>query len=480
MMSTDMHDDYEEFSHEEIKELFEEVDRSKKDTQKAYVVTSLVIVFALVALIPQFFSKTNEIESNASAVNVDQKALLDEMREQAAFLRSELTARQNDIRNDRTNFQTELTARKNEVDSLKNQMRQLEQELYISKNTNSVSDVERSSEITVLTEQIEEKIKENESLTVELTKIKGEISGLTQSTGDSSSEEMLREIVSLRQIIEERDAFEELTQSTDDSSSEEMLREIASLRQIIEERDVLEEDSGDLEIKQAKDLTEDQILFRDRLPTFFLILSELHKSVSSLELNTRNEIESLTFVELEKFRQTTKYNATGAYQKSLENLYDLSLATETLNSLTADQETQKILEELEADPSDLISKMRNLQNRPYETELFIATIASFISLSDNSPLSMQQPIYPQRALKREISGQVSMRFAITPNGAVDEQTIAILSGNDLFREAAMTSIRRTKYAANVIPEFVSNNISAEVIEKIKLFGFSQIVTFKME
>ena len=462
-------DENDEYTAEEVRELYEVIDRSKKDSRNAYILAGVILVLSLYLLFSNPFSDTSVSENSIPAVNLEQIALVREMSDQNSFLRDQLAALQNDIRNERANYQSELTSMDLELNILKSEMFTLRQELSESQEINNQIQSNKSTEtvekeIAELTSQIEEKNTENESLATELSSIRSEVNELLNDTTGAISENLNNKINSLREIIES---------NTDQSIA------------LVQET-------------QVPLLSDNQILFRNRLLSFIPILDEVHKEVLQVEMNARNEIGTISTSMLNTFRDNTGYMLNVPddelspiqrlayqenqpdYRESLKDLWNLAQSVETINTLLTYQESQEGSLPLGVDLADIASKFLDLQNRPYETKLFLATVTTFINQIGGRALSRQEPTYPERATQREITGTVSIEFAITPLGTVNEETIEIISENVLLADAALTALKQTSYAVNPIPDYIRQDLSSEVLQKIKLFGFTQNYRFSLE
>ena len=445
-----------EYSAEEVRELYEVIDRSKKAVRNAYMLTGFILLLSFAVLFSNPFSNTPEPENPTPAINLEQNTLVQVLSDQNSFLRDQLGALQDDIRNDEANAQSQLSSKDQELDTLKSEMLALQQELIVSQNMNTQIQSDNSTEtleeeIAGLTLQIEEKTRENDSLTIELSGIVKEVNELLNDTTGAISESVKEEINSLREMIENNTA-----------------QEI-----------VIDQEA------QISLLSDEQIQFRDRLKTFIPILLELHKEILQVELNARNEIETLTLDKLEMFRANTRYGlgsqaAQLDYQESLKDFWNFPQIVETIDILLVSQESQEGFLQPGVDLIDIASKISDLQNRQYETSLFLATITTFLSQVDTSPLSKQEPSYPERAAQRGITGQVNIEFAITPLGTVDEETINVLSGNNQLADASVEALKQAKHAVNPVPDYIRRDISTEALRNIKLFGFTQTFIFELE
>ena len=489
-----------EFSDEEVRELYEVVDKSKQDLRNARIAVGVIMILSLAVFFSNIFSSNSEPEEPSLTETLEQNTLLTELREQNSFLRNELTTRQDDIRNERNNFESQLNSKDQEINALQDQVREL-QNLLVNQASNSQIQEDASSEdledeVLSLTQQVDEKQRENESLSTDLNVLRDQVDQLLNNANDSSAERVLEEVARLRSIVEDSEpantvdvsteqVLEEIarlrstiedneTSDTTEISSEQVLEEIARLRSTLEESDIVTEEP------QAPGLTEIQIQFRDRFATFVPILTELHKEVLQIELNNRNEMSTFTLDKLTTFKANTGWlmgaQINAVYKATLRDLWSLPEVLDTINVLSDNQGYLAPGVYL----SDIRSKIVDLQNRPYETRLLLASITIFSDGVETTPTSRQAPSYPERLQDRGISGVVDIDFAIDRVGSVVEETINVTAGPRQLEESAIEALTQFEYFVNPVPDYILRSVSAEVLQKIRLFGFNYSFKFELD
>ena len=69
--------------------------------------------------------------------------------------------------------------------------------------------------------------------------------------------------------------------------------------------------------------------------------------------------------------------------------------------------------------------------------------------TDITPLVRVEPIYPQQAVQRGISGWVEVMFTITPAGTVKNPRITSFHPSQVFNRAALAAVRKWRYAPKI-------------------------------
>ena len=439
-------------SPEEVRELYDVIDKSKKDARNAYIAVGSIMILSLTVVFSNTFSSTSEPEGTNPTAALEQTILLAEIRDQNSYLRNELTSRQDDFRRERINLESQLNSKDQNIDALEDRVAELTQKLQVIETSSNQPQEKNSSEkfeaeILLLTEQLDETVTENEKISTELSNLRIEIEKIANNAADTSTE-LLEAKMEQRTIA-------------------------------VEKNNVSQNETSNAKETQAPVLTEKQVLFRDRFRTFNLITNELHTEVLQLSLNTQNEIPTFTLDKLERFKKNTGWlistDIDRAYRESLRDLWDLTEVLETIDALSNDQGYLAA----EINLSDISSKITDLQDRPYETKLLLASITIFLAGVEVTPASRKTATYPKRAQQRGISGEVNIEFAIDRFGSVAGETINVTAGPRLLEEASIETLKQTRYTVNPVPDYILRNVSREILTSIRLFGLNRVFRYKL-
>jgi protein TonB len=91
-----------------------------------------------------------------------------------------------------------------------------------------------------------------------------------------------------------------------------------------------------------------------------------------------------------------------------------------------------------------------------------------IAEGDYLPIVRVAPVYPTRALTRELEGFVDMSFTVTATGTVKDP-IVLQSTSSLFERAAIKAVLKFKYKPRVV-----DGVPVEVV------GVKTRITFLLE
>jgi len=84
--------------------------------------------------------------------------------------------------------------------------------------------------------------------------------------------------------------------------------------------------------------------------------------------------------------------------------------------------------------------------------LFIGNMGRALSMGDGEaiPMVIIEPQFPRKALRDGISGQVTLRFTVTPNGSPKDVVIIASKPRRLFDKAAMRAVFKWKFKPRVV------------------------------
>lgn len=104
----------------------------------------------------------------------------------------------------------------------------------------------------------------------------------------------------------------------------------------------------------------------------------------------------------------------------------------------------KEAEQLGESPAAVASLREQLRQQLIAAESARRVPASALTVVDYTP-----PVYPQRALQREVSGWVDVEFTVGRDGNPQDVTITDASHSDYFRDEAMRAVRQWRFEPRV-------------------------------
>ena len=90
-------------------------------------------------------------------------------------------------------------------------------------------------------------------------------------------------------------------------------------------------------------------------------------------------------------------------------------------------------------------------------------------VQDLIPLYVVQPVYPFRAVMREIQGFVLVTFNVRPNGSVQNPIVIDSEPGDLFDEAALNAVVRFKFKPRMVggDAIAVNNVELRFVFRLE-------------
>ena len=180
-------------SPEEVRELYDVIDKSKKDARNAYIAVGSIMILSLTVVFSNTFSSTSEPEGTNPTAALEQTILLAEIRDQNSYFRNELTSRQDDFRRERINLESQLNSKDQNIDALEDRVAELTQKLQVIETSSmqpqeKISSEKFEAEILLLSEQLDETVTENEIISTELSDLRIEIEKIANNAADTSTE----------------------------------------------------------------------------------------------------------------------------------------------------------------------------------------------------------------------------------------------------------------------------------------------------